>query len=131
MAQSTQTIRGHIADIASGEPIIGVAVLVDSEGIGGSSDLDGNALSGVFDIKMRSGNNTKYEHAFQIGTLGFDIASEGPLGKKGKTKASYLVNYRYSFLKVACELKAINMDNEIVDQFTALTFPNIGYRVEF
>lgn len=42
MAQSTQTIRGHIADIASGEPIIGVAVLVDSEGIGGSSDLDGN-----------------------------------------------------------------------------------------
>ena len=32
MAQSTQTIRGHIADIASGEPIIGVAVLVDSEG---------------------------------------------------------------------------------------------------
>ncbi|UCH15732.1 MAG: TonB-dependent receptor [Bacteroidales bacterium] len=54
----------------------------------------GNAVSGVFDIKLRSGNNEKHEHAFQIGTIGLDISSEGPLGKD--TRASYLFNYRYS-----------------------------------
>jgi hypothetical protein len=56
----------------------------------------GNAMSGVFDINLRSGNNEKHEHAFQVGTLGIDIASEGPLGKD--TQASYLFNYRYSTL---------------------------------
>ncbi len=54
----------------------------------------GNAVSGVFDIKLRSGNNEKHEHAVQIGTIGLDISSEGPLGKE--TNASYLFNYRYS-----------------------------------
>jgi hypothetical protein len=56
----------------------------------------GNAVSGVFDIKLRSGNNEKHEHAIQIGTIGLDISSEGPLGKD--TRASYLFNYRYSTL---------------------------------
>lgn len=56
----------------------------------------GNATSGVFDVKLRTGNNEKYENAFQIGAMGIDFSSEGPL-KKGK-KASYLFNYRYSTL---------------------------------
>ncbi len=54
----------------------------------------GNAVSGVFDIKLRSGNNEKREHAVQIGIMGLDISSEGPLGKD--SRASYLFNYRYS-----------------------------------
>ncbi|MDX2415161.1 MAG: carboxypeptidase-like regulatory domain-containing protein [Bacteroidales bacterium] len=54
----------------------------------------GNALAGVFDIKLRSGNNERREYAFQAGVLGVDFAAEGPfaLGKR----ASYIVNYRYS-----------------------------------
>ncbi len=54
----------------------------------------GNALSGVFDIRMRTGNNEKYEHTFRSGLLGIDVSSEGPIifGKN----ASYLFNYRYS-----------------------------------
>lgn len=54
----------------------------------------GNALSGIFDIKLRSGNNEQYEHAFQVGAMGVDISSEGPF-IKGRN-ASYLFNYRYS-----------------------------------
>ena len=54
----------------------------------------GNALSGVFDIKMRTGNNEKYEHTFQLGIIGIDFSSEGPL-KKG-SGSSFLFNYRYS-----------------------------------
>jgi hypothetical protein len=63
----------------------------------------GNALGGVFDLKMKNGNNEKYEHALQIGILGVEGFSEGPLSKK--SGASYWVNYRYSTLKLLEPLK--------------------------
>ena len=89
-------------------------VLANSDFMTGAMPAEyGNALSGAFDMKMRVGNNTKYEHAVQVGTLGVDFASEGPLGKN--SKASYLVNYRYSFLEIAKKLHAINMENETLD----------------
>lgn len=58
----------------------------------------GNALSGVFDLKLRKGNNQKREYTFQAGVLGIDVATEGPF-KKGYD-GSYLVNYRYSTLNL-------------------------------
>jgi len=39
----------------------------------------GNALAGVFDMNLRSGNSDKHERTFQVGTMGLDFASEGPL----------------------------------------------------
>ncbi|MEQ9288539.1 MAG: carboxypeptidase-like regulatory domain-containing protein [Cyclobacteriaceae bacterium] len=56
----------------------------------------GNAMSGVFDMNLREGNNEEHEHTFKAGMLGVDFASEGPLSKS-KT-SSYLFNYRYSTL---------------------------------
>lgn len=89
-------------------------VLANSDFLTGAMPAEyGNALSGAFDMKMRVGNNTKYEHAIQVGTLGIDFASEGPLAKG--SKASYLVNYRYSFLEIAKKLHAINMEKETLD----------------
>lgn len=89
-------------------------VLANSDFLTGAMPAEfGNALSGAFDMKMRVGNNTKHEHAIQIGTLGVDLASEGPLAKG--SKASYLVNYRYSFLEIAKKLHAINMEDETLD----------------
>lgn len=64
----------------------------------------GNALSGVFDINLRNGNNEKGEYAFQFGVLGTDLTAEGPFSKK--YKGSYLINYRYS---------TIALLNQIVD----------------
>lgn len=58
----------------------------------------GNALSGVFDLKLRKGNNQKREYTAQLGLLGADVAIEGPF-KKGYD-GSYLVNYRYSTLSM-------------------------------
>jgi len=55
-----------------------------------------NALSGVFDMRLRSGNPDVREHAFSLGTNGIDFSSEGPF-KKGH-KSTYLFNYRYSTL---------------------------------
>lgn len=56
----------------------------------------GNALAGVFDLKLRTGNNRRHEHTASLGTMGIDLSSEGPFKKGGK--ASYLFNYRYSTL---------------------------------
>lgn len=54
----------------------------------------GNALSGIFDINLRNGNSQRYQNTFQIGLLGIDAASEGPISKKHNS--SYIFNYRYS-----------------------------------
>ena len=62
----------------------------------------GNGMSGVFDIKLRTGNNEKYEHAFQVGILGIDFSSEGPLSRK--KRSSYLFNYRYSTFAIVQHL---------------------------
>jgi hypothetical protein len=58
----------------------------------------GNAVSGVFDLKMRSGNHEKHEFLGQIGFNGVELGAEGYLSKK--KRSSYLVNYRYSALGI-------------------------------
>ncbi len=74
----------------------------------------GNAMAGVFDMRLRNGNNEKFEHTFQIGTMGIDFASEGPIGKPGG--ASYLFNYRYSTLGLLTKSKIIETAEEIAYQ---------------
>lgn len=69
-----------------------------------------NAISGVFDMKMRNGNQQRYEQTFQAGVLGFDFASEGPISKN--SKASYIVNYRYSFMGLATDMGMISVDGQ-------------------
>ncbi|MCF6366170.1 MAG: TonB-dependent receptor [Bacteroidales bacterium] len=58
----------------------------------------GNALSGVFDLKLRKGNNENYEFTAQAGMNGLEFGVEGPFSKK--SKASFLINYRYSTLAI-------------------------------
>ncbi|WP_188934035.1 TonB-dependent receptor [Dyadobacter endophyticus] len=69
----------------------------------------GNATSGVFDLKLRKGNNEKREYAMQAGILGLDFAAEGPIGAKGG--ASYLANYRYSTLSVLNKI-GVNLNGD-------------------
>ncbi|MBK5721813.1 TonB-dependent receptor [Dysgonomonas sp. Marseille-P4677] len=89
----------HFADVAS----LGGGVLSSlSSNVLGNSDFYtsafpaeySNAVSGVFDMKLRNGNSRKFQHTLQAGILGLDVASEGPLSKKHN--ASYIFNYRYS-----------------------------------
>jgi hypothetical protein len=56
----------------------------------------GNAIAGVFDLQLRTGNNEKREYTGQVGFNGVEFGAEGPFSKN--SKASYLVNYRYSVL---------------------------------
>ena len=54
----------------------------------------GNAMAGIFDLKMRSGNNKKREFWAQMGFNGIEAGAEGYFSKKNSS--SYLVSYRYS-----------------------------------
>lgn len=58
----------------------------------------GNATAGVFDLKLRDGNNQQTEFIGQVGFNGFEFGAEGPFKKN--SEASYIVNYRYSTLAI-------------------------------
>jgi len=77
----------------------------------------GNALSGVFDIRLRSGNRDKREHAVQVGIMGIDLSSEGPY-KKGKG-STFLFNYRYSLFAL---MKPIMPENAGLIKYQDLNF---------
>jgi len=64
----------------------------------------GNALSGVFDLRLRSGNNQKHERTFQIGMIGTELMMEGPLHKE--SNSTYIIHYRYSTFKLIEKLGA-------------------------
>jgi Carboxypeptidase regulatory-like domain len=79
--------------------IINYKMLSNSDFLTGAFPAEfGNATSGVFDIKIRNGNNQRHEKTFQIGALGIEAMLEGPLSKKNKS--SYLIGYRYSTLSI-------------------------------
>lgn len=92
----------HFANVGTS----GGGIAIISSQLLGNSDFStgafaaeyGNALSGVFDLRLRKGNNQKREYTFQLGVLGADASTEGPF-KKGYD-GSYLVNYRYSTLNL-------------------------------
>ena len=79
----------------------------------------GNALAGVFDIKLRSGNPYKREYTFQAGILGLDFSAEGPW-IEGK-ESSYLFNYRYSTMGL---LAHANIIPDLAIFYQDLSFKN-------
>ncbi len=79
----------------------------------------GNALSGVFDLNMRSGNNKKHEFVAQVGMNGFELGAEGPFTKK--SRASYLISYRYSTLAIFDAL-GINFGISGIPQYQDISF---------
>jgi len=118
----------HFADIS----VLGGGVLSSlSSNILGNSDFFtgafpaeyGNAVSGVFDMKMRNGNNQKYEHTFQAGIMGIDFASEGPFSKKHN--ASYIFNYRYSTTSLLSKLGGE------VDAGSKIDYQDLNFKMNF
>lgn len=91
----------HFGDLKSfgGGILTGLSsqMLANSDFFSGAFPAEyNNALSGVFDILMRKGNNEKKERTIQVGVIGIDYSEEGYFKKGGK--ASYLYNYRNSTL---------------------------------
>jgi hypothetical protein len=74
----------------------------------------GNALSGVYDLRLRSGNDQKREFTVQAGFLGVEASAEGPF-IKGK-RSSFLINYRYSTLALF-KLGGANLQGDLITDF--------------
>lgn len=89
------TFSDRLTQNGGGQIILSTQLLANSSFYTGAYDANfGNALSGVFDIHLRPGNNEKFEFIFQPSLIGIDAAVEGPISKeKG---SSFLANYRYS-----------------------------------
>lgn len=84
----------------------------------------GNASSGIFDMKLRNGNNAKTEHIIQASLLGLDVSMEGPFSKK--SAASYLFNCRYSTVGLL-SLMGVNFGDEKInymDLSYMVTYPH-------
>lgn len=116
----------HFADIAT----LGGGILssLSSNVLGNSDFFTGafpaeynNAVSGIFDMKLRNGNNQNYEHTFQAGMLGLDFASEGPLSKKHNS--SYIFNYRYSTTGILQKVSDMDQKLDYQDLNFKLNFP--------
>jgi len=116
----------HFADViafgAGGITALSSQMLANSDFYTGAFPAEyGNALSGVFDVKLRTGNAEKRETALQIGGIGLDFSSEGPLRKGGKS--SYLFNYRYSTLAL---LKPL-----IPEEAGVIRYQDLSYKFNF
>ncbi|MBO6517577.1 MAG: TonB-dependent receptor [Bacteroidia bacterium] len=97
------------AEGGTGGPInaLNSSMLGNSDFFTGAFSADyGNALSGVFDMKLRSGNNEKREYSATASILGTDLTAEGPFGKG--YNGSYLVNYRYSTLAMLDDIGVVD-----------------------
>ena len=79
----------------------------------------GNAGAGVFDVKLRVGNNEHHERTFQFGFLGTELLAEGPLSKKNGS--SYIFHYRYATLKLF-QLAGIDVGVSAVPKYQDLSF---------
>ncbi|CAN5206842.1 carboxypeptidase-like regulatory domain-containing protein [soil metagenome] len=94
----------------------------------------GNTVAGVFDLKLRNGNNERHEKTVQFGFLGTEAMVEGPLSKKSgestapadRLGASYMVSYRYANLGLFNKI-GLDIGTQAVpsyqDGFFRLNFP--------
>jgi len=87
----------------------------------------GNALSGVFDLKLRNGNSQKYEFLGQVAFNGFEAGIEGPISRKNNT--SFLANYRYSTMAVVDKVVGLeNLALAAVPFYQDFSFKALVYR---
>ncbi|HET6243008.1 MAG: TonB-dependent receptor [Bacteroidetes bacterium] len=95
-------------------------VLSNSDFITGAFPAEyGNAVAGVFDLKMRTGNNEKREFMGQLGFNGLEAGAEGPINKK--KNSSYLINYRYSTMELF-SLAGISFGTNAIPYYQDLSF---------
>ena len=74
----------------------------------------GNSTAGVFDLKIRNGNNEKTEFTGQVGLFGAEFLAEGPLSKH--SSASFLAMYRYSTIK-AFSLLGVDLGTSAIPKY--------------
>jgi hypothetical protein len=88
--------------------VLNTNLLTNSDFLTGAFPAEyGNAIAGIFDLKMRTGNSGRMEYWAQVGFNGLEFGTEGPFSKENGS--SYLVAYRYSFVDILDKL-GVNLD---------------------
>lgn len=83
----------------------------------------GNAVSGVFDIGLRSGNRDTYEFTAQLAAFsGLEFMAEGPLkSKENRNGGGFVASYRHSFAELA-DAVGLFIGTEATPRYKDLTF---------
>lgn len=108
------TNPNHFADqnaVLGSTSILNSNLLATSDFYTGAFPAEfGNAISGVYDIRLRNGNNEKVEGILGVGLIGTDLSLEGPL-KKGYG-GSFMVNYRYSTTDILSKAGLLDVEGD-------------------
>ena len=111
---------GSMGNSGGGISMLSSSTLSNSDFYTGAFPAEfGNALSGVFDLNMRNGNNEKREYAVMLGALGLEVAAEGPFTAGGK--GSYLVNFRYSTLALL-DAAGLSPAGDVLPKYSDVSF---------
>jgi hypothetical protein len=106
------TNPNHFADqnaVSGGVSALNNNLLATSDFYTGAFSAEyGDVLSGIYDVKLRNGNNEKTEAIVGLGVAGTELTAEGPF-KKGY-EGSYLANYRYSTFGLLNDLGVVNIE---------------------
>lgn len=108
----------------TGGPVtmLNVNLLANSDFLTGTFPAEyGNAMSGVFDLKLRNGNTDRHEFWAQLGWNGLEFGLEGPFSKK--SSASYLAAYRYSITDILRKL-GIQLDE-------SASYQDLSFKLNF
>ena len=111
---------GSMGNSGGGISMLSSSTLSNSDFYTGAFPAEfGNALSGVFDLNMRNGNNEKREYALMFGALGLEGAVEGPFRNAGK--GSYLVNFRYATLALL-DAAGLSIAGDVTPKYSDVSF---------
>ncbi|MDD2793506.1 MAG: TonB-dependent receptor [Sediminibacterium sp.] len=97
-------------------------MLANSDFLSGAFPAEyNNAISGVFDLAIKKGNNEKRERTIQAGIVGIENSQEGPFKKGGRS--SYIYNYRYSTLAILAPL--------LPEDASSIKFQDLSFKLNF
>ena len=106
------------------QSILSTQVLDNSRFFSGAFPAQyGNAIGGVMDMHLRTGNNQQQEYTAQLGLIGLEFAAEGPF--REDYRGSYLANYRYSTVGILTNGLGIDFGGE------RITFQDLSFNLSF
>lgn len=100
-------------------PLLNNSLLANSDFVNGALAAQySNVYSGVFDVKLRRGNNEQHEFSAQVSTFGTEVTAEGPIKKGG---ASFIVAGRVGIFDLL-QLAGIDVSTSAVPRYYDLNF---------
>lgn len=109
-------------------PLLNNNILDKSDFVNGAMSAQySNTYSGVFDVKMRKGNNRRHEFSTQLSIWGLEFVAEGPFKKN---KASYAITLRAGILDLIVALQAAIRSNNLLSSSSIPRYYDLNFKVD-